>query len=90
LTRPLPPIAFILLAGCTPGPDAVRASAERDLPCPASAITVALKTLAAAPLLGHPDDVVYEAKGCGKRAEYWVKDRELRPHHGEWFAPRAR
>ena len=42
-----------------------------------------------APLsVSEPSDALYEAKGCGKRLEYWVKGRDIRPHHGEWYAPR--
>jgi hypothetical protein len=82
------PVALFLLpatlagAGCIPGASAVRSQAARDLNCPKNEISVVELSLA------KPDDALYEAKGCGKRMEYWVKGRDIRQHHGEWYAPR--
>jgi hypothetical protein len=82
-------MGLLLATGCTPGAEAVRNRAEHDLQCPPRQITVARMSVSAGePLLGNPDDALYEAKGCGKRAEYWIKGRKIRPHHGEWYAPR--
>jgi hypothetical protein len=79
--------AILGVAACVPGASEVKVTAARDLGC-AQQITVTQKSLAAAPLFRNPDDVLYEAAGCGKRIEYWVKGREIRQHHGEWYAPR--
>ena len=80
--RSLLPVASLLLAACVPGAGAVQKRAAVDLGCPVNDVKVA-------PLsLSEPSDALFEAKGCGKRLEYWVKGRDIRPHHGEWYAPR--
>jgi hypothetical protein len=72
----------LAVAGCIPGAGAVQLRAAHDLACPKEEVRVVELTLA------KPDDTLYEAKGCGKHMEYWVKGREIRQHHGEWYAPR--
>jgi hypothetical protein len=72
----------ILAAACVPGAGAVQVRAAHDLACPKEEVRIVELTLAKA------DDSLYEAKGCGKRMEYWVKGREIRQHHGEWYVPR--
>jgi hypothetical protein len=79
---------LLFLVACTPGASAVHKRAAADLDCPAKDVRVVPLSLSKASLLANPDDALYEAKGCGKRLEYWVKDRVIRPHHGEWYAPR--
>jgi hypothetical protein len=75
-------LAAVAIAGCTPGAGAVRAQAARDLSCPEKEVVVHELSL------GRNDDALYEARGCGKRVEYWVKGREIRQHQGEWYFPR--
>lgn len=79
---------FMLVGGCVPGARAVRAQAAQELGCPEKDVTVVPLSLSSEPVVGNPDDALYEARGCGKRSEYWVQGRVIRQHHGEWYAPR--
>lgn len=87
-TRSLLAAGLLLLAACVPGASAVQKRGAADLNCPVKDVQVVRLDLMNQTLLGTSgDEALYEAKGCGKRMEYWIKGRNIRPHHGEFYSP---